>query len=94
MFTKEPYEEFFRYCDYDLWLDPDVSLVSGTVVVTEKQTLADTSSSMVSDVAVYSAKKLVYKVLGGVSGRMYLYHIRAIDDHGQKWEFTTECKVT
>lgn len=93
MFDKRSSEEFFRYHNFTKWLDAPVVLTSGEVIVTDKATEADVSETMVSDVSVFESKKVIYKIKGGSSGKVYRVTIRATDSNGQKWEDQIDCKV-
>jgi len=93
MFLKRAYEEFFRYHDFTSWLDTEVNLSSGEVIVKNKVSGTDVSTTMVSDVSVYQNKKIKYKIKAGASSQAYIVAIRAIDSNGQKWEDAIECEV-
>jgi len=86
-------EEFFRYHDFALWLNESETLSSGEVKAYEKDSGIDVSSTIISDVSVYSSTKIKYKLKAGDAEKIYILKIRAISSNGQKFEDWLEFAV-
>lgn len=92
-FIKTPYEEFFRYHDFDNWLNESETLISGDVIVLEKETGEDVSDSMVSDIEIDDDTKVKYLIKSGEAGKTYTVEIQCITSNGQKFEDQIELRV-
>lgn len=95
---KYSYEELFRYhqflrADGQGGLNDLETVDTCEVVVTEKATGDDVSSTMVANVAAYASTCVRYQLLAGDAGRMYTIAIRIVTSNGQKLEDRIELKV-
>ena len=88
---KFNYEEFFRYHDFTPWLgDKNINLATVSV---KEQGSEEEENDMVSDVAPFENKKVVYKIKGGISGKTYICMIRIVTSDGQKFEDRIDLKI-
>ena len=90
-FTKYAYEEIFRYFQFKRpdgqdGLGAAEILSSQAVTCAEKETLVDTTATMISDTGIYDNTQVIYKIKGGTVGKSYYVYVRAITSTGQKLE--------
>ena len=91
--VKRESEEFYRYHEFQRsdgkgWLGTGETITTCDSVKTyEQDTDTETSSSMISDVAVDTdTTRCKYKLKAGTSGKEYYIKIRIISSTGQKFE--------
>ncbi len=90
---KYPYEEFFRYHEFSPWLAEGETVSTPAVIVTERDTGDDKSSSMVSDVGPYGTTKARYMLKAGEKGKYYNIAIQITTSNNQKFEDRLQLQV-
>lgn len=92
-FKKTVYEEFYRTHEFNRsdgegWLAIGETISTASVIVTERDTGIDKSSTMVSDAGPYGspATQVKYKIKAGEQGKAYLAAIRVNTSNNQKFE--------
>lgn len=93
MFIKSVYEEFYRLYDFSPLLADGETISNPTVLVTEKKTGTDKSSTMVSNISVYNDTKVKYKIKAGTANKLYIITIRCETSNSQKFEGQVIMKV-
>lgn len=89
---KPEYNDEWRVFDFTPQLAAGESVIAAEVVVTAVDG-TDTSADMISDVAPYQSTGIVYKLKGGISGRVYTRHFRVVTSSGNRLEDSAKIKV-
>lgn len=91
--VKRVSEEFYRYHEFQRsdskgWLNAGETITTcDSVKVYEQDTGTETTSSMISDVAVDTdTTRCIYKLKAGTSGKEYYLKIKITSSTGQKFE--------
>jgi hypothetical protein len=92
-FTKRVYEEFFRYHDFDNWLNNEETLTDVDIIILEKLTDIDVSADMVGNISVYENVKVKYLIKAGTANITYIVKIQCTTTNNQKFEDQIELKV-
>ena len=86
------YHEFLRP-DGQGWLAAGETITAATVTVSDKQSAADTSATMVAQAAPFNGTQVKYFAKGGTRVKTNLYHIAATTSLGQTFEDSVEVKI-
>lgn len=95
MFTKFDWEERYRYYQFKR-PDGQDGLAVGEVLLSADSVTCfeitspflDRSSTMISNVAIYSSTQVTYLLKGGETGKNYIVTVKATTTLGQKLEGT------
>lgn len=100
MISKTSYEEIFRYHEFYRsdgkgWLTASETIITAAVTAKEKDTGADVSAAMISDVAPYGSPltKVKYKLKAGTADKVYIITIQITTSNNQKFEDNIGCYV-
>jgi len=95
---KTAIEEIFLYHEFHRpdgngWLATGETISGAVVTVSDKQTGADTTATMVAQAAPFNDTQVIYKAKGGSLGKSYRYRIVATTSNGQIFEDSVEVKI-
>lgn len=95
---KRASEAFYRYhqfkrTDGNGWLGVSETISSCSVIVLDSSNI-NMSSSMVDSVATYDSTQVIYKLKGGIVGKVYTVIINIVTSDANVFEDSFTLKVT